>query len=68
MLNIKSLSANNLPPFRKGGRGGIYSGNLGQIPLNPPFAKGDFIARHYLRISSKYTPIYLNRQKESKTI
>ncbi len=28
------------PPFSKGGLGGIY--NHPEIPLNPPFSKGDF--------------------------
>ena len=31
---------------------GFTVATLVKSPLNPPFAKGDFIARHYLRISS----------------
>jgi very-short-patch-repair endonuclease len=30
-----------LPPFEKGGSGGISTQNENQIPLNPPFSKGD---------------------------
>jgi very-short-patch-repair endonuclease len=32
------------PPFEKGGAGGICSSAQDQIPLNPPFSKGDFLA------------------------
>jgi len=31
------------PPFIKGGQGGFAFKNQGQIPLNPPLLKGDFI-------------------------
>ena len=32
----------DVPPFEKGGQGGIYRAH--EIPLNPPFLKGDFLA------------------------
>jgi hypothetical protein len=47
-----SLSVNNIPPFVKGGEGGFSQGVPKQIPLNPPFSKGDLEAINYLRISS----------------
>jgi len=37
-MTFKSLIS---PPFIKGGEGGFYNNRL-KIPLNPPFAKGDF--------------------------
>ncbi len=50
---IKNLSVNNNPPFRKGGLGGFFQIDRKQIPLCPPFSKGDLKADPYLRISSK---------------
>ena len=34
------IKARNLPPFFKGGQGGLYNHLI--IPLNPPLEKGDF--------------------------
>ena len=34
------IKANILPPFFKGGQGGLYNRLI--IPLNPPLEKGDF--------------------------
>ncbi len=34
-----------VPPFEKGGQGGFDSKDQGQIPLNPPLLKGDFIRK-----------------------
>jgi len=50
---IKSLSVNSIPPFVKGGQGGFPRGISKQIPLFPPFSKGDLNPTTYLRISSK---------------
>jgi hypothetical protein len=38
--------------FVKGGEGGFSQGVPKQIPLFPPFSKGDLKAINYLRISS----------------
>ena len=46
-LKTKNLSANNFPPFTKGGEGGIYDGNTNEILLSPPFSKGDFTNNTY---------------------
>ena len=35
-----------IPPFEKGGVGGIYSNSF-EIPLNPPLWKGDFLFDGY---------------------
>jgi hypothetical protein len=34
--------------------GGFSQGDLKEIPLSPPFSKGDLNAGAYLRISSKF--------------
>jgi hypothetical protein len=34
------IKASILPPFFKGGQGGLYNRLI--IPLNPPLGKGDF--------------------------
>jgi len=49
----KNLSVNNFPLFEKGGEGGFFQGIPRQIPLDPPFPKGDLKGIAYLRISSK---------------
>jgi len=41
------------PPFVKGGEGGFPQGTLKQVPLSPPFSKGDLKARIDLGIGSK---------------
>jgi len=52
MKIIKSLCENSIPPFVKGGEGGFSQGVPKQIPLCPPFSKGDLKATNYLKISS----------------
>jgi hypothetical protein len=42
-------SARCYPPLTKGARGDFFNGNLRQIPLNPPFIKGDLIELASLR-------------------
>ncbi|ABK98527.1 hypothetical protein Ppro_0898 [Pelobacter propionicus DSM 2379] len=51
---IFSLLETNAPPFEKGGLGGIcWRWILRQIPLNPPFPKGDFVLyRYWLKINA----------------
>jgi hypothetical protein len=49
---------------RKGRCGGIYNGDLVQIPLNPPFPKGDFIVLNCLQISCKMPK--MNNDKKQK--
>jgi hypothetical protein len=41
------LEALLIPPFEKGGLGGIFKAP--EIPLNPPFSKGDFKDLGFLR-------------------
>jgi hypothetical protein len=42
-----------VPPFIKGGQGGFAFKNQGQIPLNPPLLKGDFIVSGRSMLISK---------------
>jgi hypothetical protein len=51
---IFSLIETNAPPFEKGGLGGIcWRWVWRQIPLNPPFPKGDFaLHRYWLKINA----------------
>ena len=46
------MSINNIPPFAKGGGGGISPGRAEANPPMSPFSKGDFIEAPYLRIRS----------------
>ena len=42
-IPLRKSGGSKSPPFEKGGSGGIYSlVHPQQIPLNPPFSKGDF--------------------------
>jgi hypothetical protein len=61
---IKNLSANNIPPFAKGG--GFFQSHPKQIPLCPPFSKGDLSAVAYLRISSKKKSAYVGVKLKSQ--
>ena len=49
----KSSPVDSNPPFVKGGEGGFSQGAPKQIPLCPPFSKGDLKATTYLGMSSK---------------
>src|SRR3990172_7968432 len=62
----KSLSVNRIPPFLKGGEGGFFQGVPKQIPLFPPFSKGDSQTIDYLRISSKINLRTIRRKGEVK--
>jgi hypothetical protein len=48
-----SVRHRRFPPFVKGGQGGFFQGVSKQIPLFPPFSKGDLKPAANLRISSK---------------
>jgi len=50
--SLGRLSVSGIPPFVKGGEGGFSQGVPKQIPLFPPFSKGDLTAIDYSRISS----------------
>jgi SAM-dependent methyltransferase len=51
--STKSLPMDINPPFVKGGEGGFSQGASKQIPLCPPFSKGDLKATTYLGITPK---------------
>jgi len=46
-LVLELAEERSIPPFSKGGPGGISPADADEIPLNPPFAKGDFNAGPY---------------------
>jgi adenosylcobyric acid synthase len=43
-LVMELVNTGDFPPFMKGGPGGICRSNVNEIPLNPPFPKGDLKA------------------------
>jgi hypothetical protein len=58
------LSVNNIPPFAKGGLGGFFASDPKQIPLCPPFSKGDLNAEAYSRINSKVYDLIKSNQND----